>query len=161
MKTIENIEVYKNILREQSADSNVAKAQVSSSIQQFISSASLIFAIGESSKLDTEIDFINKFLYFLTATILASIAQIYISYHLIPKAKLIGKVAIKAILVLTQLTRDYYMFLLIGLIRNQLSSEINQDLWNQLHLAPLIIIVLLYYVLTDTCNYLLNKYMLK
>jgi len=158
---VETMEVFKKVIKEQSSDGDITKAQISSTVQQFISSASLIFALGHSSELSTETDFVERFLYYLSATILSTAIQIYISYHLLTNKKLIARAAFDAILIITQLICNYFTFLLVGLIRDQLSSAVSQEYWQNIHLASLVIIVLLYYVLSSVGNYLLNKYIQK
>ena len=153
----DHFETTKHILEREKQGEQQRGTQLSSTLQNLISSVSLIFSQSQSSTLRSDVEFVNLLIKFIIIVAIAISVEIYVTQRLVLDKIRFGRIAIKVTLALIQIIRSYYMYLLLTLIRDQIAATVADELWDSFNIVPALIIVLLYLSLQEVSQYVMSK----
>lgn len=143
----------KQVLDMQGKDERQRSAQFTGTAQNLLQSVVLIFSIKESTSLQSRENFMNTFIVFLVSTVFFTYAEIYMRNHVLVKHNLTPRLLFKVILSILTIFRTYFTYLLVSLVRDQITTDMANVAWAGLNMIPLVVIAVLYLSMTELLEY--------
>ena len=127
--------------------------ELSASVESFISQVALLFSIQLSATLHAEAQFARLFLTLVVVTAVTVAAEVWLRHQVLAGGVFAAK-AFRILLDIVQLVHTYSIYIALGLVRNWLQVEVNDDPWHAANVVPMIVMVLLYRLLRTLTEHL-------
>lgn len=137
-------DTVQHVMAMQNTDERQRRAEYSGTARNLLQSVVLIFSIKESTSLRSHENFMNTFVIFLVATVFFMYAEIYTRNHVLLKHNLKPRLLFEVLLDVITIFKSYFTYLLVSLVRDQISTDVADVSWTGLNLLPLVVIAILF-----------------